>query len=128
MKGSKATSTGEDATMKVDEIVVAPFFVYNFPGQQFTPFLQIGPEVGFVMSHKVTSGGNTSDLGDYASTNFGLNFGAGIAKAMGKGIGSVDLRYNLGLANMTTSSAVNAPTTKTNGIQLVLGYAFTAVK
>ncbi|HEY3295140.1 MAG TPA: porin family protein [bacterium] len=127
MKGSKVTYTGGDATMKLDEVVVAPFFVYNFTATNFTPFVEVGPEIGFVMSHKSESNGQSRDIADYASTNFGLNFGVGVSKPMGKGIGSVDLRYNLGLANMYTGSASNV-TDKTNGIQLVLGYAFTAAK
>jgi hypothetical protein len=123
MKGSKITYTAGDATMKLDEVVVAPFFVYHFAGQQFSPFLQIGPELGFVMSHKSESSGTTTDIADYASTNFSLNIGAGVSKPIGKGEGTIDLRYNLGLSNMYTGPA--SYTSKTNGIQLLFGYNFT---
>ena len=122
MKGSEVTFTGGDATMKLDEVVLAPFFVYRFASESFVPFLQIGPELGFVMSHEMESSGTTTDIADYASTNFSLNIGAGVAKAMGKGEGTLDLRYNLGLSNMYTGSA--SYTSKTNGIQLLFGYNF----
>ena len=138
MKGTKLSGTEADydfkSTITVDELVVAPFLVFRFPSQGFTPFLQFGPEVGLNVTHKYKSevtinGVSTSgsgNLDDWASTNFGLNIGAGAAIPAGRGEVLFDVRYNLGLANMYTGPGTG--TDKTNGIQLLMGYNFTVPK
>ena len=128
MKGSKFSNHNSlagintDGTMKLDEFVFAPFLVYKLPTPVVKPFIEAGPEVGFVLTHKATMGSATSDIPDYAKTNVGLNVGAGVSLPLGTATGSVDLRYNLGLTNMYTGAGDLKE--KTNGIQLMLGYAF----
>jgi hypothetical protein len=138
MKGSKISGSigGVDvkSTIQVDELVVAPFLVFRFPSQGFTPFLQFGPELGLNVTHKAKSeatangqsASETTDLTDWASTNFGLNLGAGAAIPAGRGEVLFDVRYNLGLANMYTGAG--SLTDKTNGIQILIGYNFTVPK
>jgi hypothetical protein len=123
MKGTEAKSGGVKSTYMADEVVIAPFVVYKFPQPKFTPFVEIGPELGINVQHKVKTGGVTSDIQDYSSTNVGLNVGVGCGMPIASGEGTIDLRYNLGLTNMYTGSG--SGTWKTNGIQIVLGYNFT---
>jgi hypothetical protein len=143
--GSFTYTWDDKRTAMVDEFCVAPFFVYSFKAQQFRPFLQIGPELGFNMKHKSkdkysASGGGlsmskdtTEDIKDWASTDFSLNIGGGVAMAVGKGEVVLDLRYNLGLTDMDTHKLTpdevadqeKEGKVKLNGIQLTLGYNFT---
>jgi hypothetical protein len=125
MKGNKSVFANVDSIRKLDEFVVAPFLVYTLPIPVVKPFFEIGPEVGFVLTHKSTSGGVSTEIKDYSKTDVSLNVGAGIKLPVGGGTGSVDVRYNLGLTDMNKSSAANARKTTTNGIQLMAGYAFT---
>ena len=115
-----------DETGIIDELVVAPFLVLRFPGESLTPFIQAGPELGFNLTAKgkVEAMGieETADLEDWASTNFGINIGGGFAIPSGSGEVILDARYNLGLTNMYTGEGDF--TTKTNGIQFMVGYAF----
>ncbi len=142
MKGTKYNEDGVDpnygaytieATYKLDELVVAPFLVFRFPSGGATPFIQVGPELGFNLTHKYdldyeftdqnVSGSESGDIEDWASMNFGLNFGGGVAIPAGKGEVLFDARYNLGLKNMYTGTGDE--TDKTNGIQFLIGYNFT---
>lgn len=139
MKGTKiteedaSTNTNLETTIKVDELVVAPFLVFRFPSGGVTPFLQAGPEVGFNVTHKYNVKGTafgenvdeSGDIEDWASTNFGINLGGGIAIPAGKGEVVFDARYNLGLTNMYTGDFDG--TIKTNGIQLLAGYNFSVL-
>jgi hypothetical protein len=138
MKGSKISGSilGVDtkSTIAVDELVLAPFLVFRFPSQGFTPFLQFGPELGLNVTHKIKveatangqSASETDNLDDWGSTNFGINIGAGAAIPAGRGEVLFDVRYNLGLANMYTGPGTG--TDKTNGIQILIGYNFTVPK
>jgi hypothetical protein len=134
MKGTKATYTvnGMDVkeTDKTDELVLAPFLVIRFPSEGFTPFIQAGPELGLNVTHSYkaegTQNGQTQsqsgDLKDWGSTDFSLNFGAGILIPAGDGEVLFDLRYNLGLSNMYTGPG--STTAKNDGVQICIGYNF----
>jgi hypothetical protein len=137
--GVQGTYTSDD-TYKTDEFVVAPFLVFRFPSGGATPFIQLGPEVGFVVTKKYESewswtsdDGNSTltksqsgDITDYSGMNFGVNLGGGVAIPAGNGEFLVDARYNLGLKNMYDGvETVLIKSIKTNGLQLFLGYNFT---
>ena len=142
MKGTKYNEEGVDpnigqytfdATYKLDELVLAPFLVFRFPSGGATPFIQVGPELGFNVTHEYDldyefpdqgiSGSESGDVEDWADMNFGVNFGGGVAVPAGKGEVLFDARYNLGLKNMYTGPGDE--TDKTNGIQFLIGYNFT---
>lgn len=142
MKGAKLSGNGVysgvpysfKSTMKVDELVLAPFVEFRFPSGSVTPFIEAGPELGFNLTHKastdVTVAGQTTssddDLSNWGSTNFGLNFGAGVAVPAGTGEVTFDARYNLGLSNMYTGTGGGSD--KTNGILFLIGYNFSVAK
>jgi hypothetical protein len=115
-----------ESTSMIDELVLAPFLVFRFPSETMTPFLQVGPELGFNLAAKYkwesTGDSGTEDYENWSSTNFGINIGGGIAVPSGKGEVIFDARYNLGLMNMYTGDG--DLTIKTNGIQFLVGYNF----
>ena len=80
--------------------------------------LQAGPQIGFLMSAKFDS----VDVKDsMKSMDFGVNLGAGydITEKM-----SLDLRYNLGLAQTQKELAAGETAVKNSVIQLSFGYKF----
>lgn len=126
MKGAKEERTGGDTEWKVDNLVIAPFFTYDLakwdckvsPGNDAAFFAQIGPEIGFNMTAEDKDG---NELKDWESTEFALNIGAGLKIPMGGGALVPDLRYSMGLTNLTSTSGV---TFKSSGIQIMFGYMF----
>ncbi|MDD5087720.1 MAG: porin family protein [bacterium] len=122
-KGAEYTLQNEDGTLNTDEIVLAPFLVFRLPIPQVTPFLQAGPEFGFNTLAKEDYAGEKDNIGPHwKNNNFGINLGAGVMiPALGSDL-TLDFRYNLGLTDM--SEGRGNIKTKTNGIQLLLGYNF----
>jgi len=128
----------------IDEIVLAPFFVVRVPTQSVTPFFEIGPEIGFntrrdivwTSSHRITgeypeseSRSGTDRMYFWDKTNLGLNLGVGMAVPSGKGEMILDLRYNIGLKDMNTTSPSDYYgdehiTATTHAVQLLIGYNF----
>jgi hypothetical protein len=118
----------EVGTAHIDELVFSPLYVLRYQSPRLTPYVLIGPEMGINLSAYENM---SSDLGGGVwrnpwgwkkNPNFGLNAGVGGAFPMGGGEGSVEMRYNLGLTNLSGATYVRS--IKTNGIQLVLGYSF----
>jgi hypothetical protein len=117
---------GTFGTVHVDELVVSPLLVLRVPVGGVAPYVLAGPEAGFNLSNKekLASGGTWSDAYHWKkSPNFGLNAGAGIAFKQWIGELSAEVRYNLGLTNMTEANSVFVSKIKTNGLQVFLGYS-----
>jgi hypothetical protein len=94
--------------------------------QNFTGFfLETGPQLGFLMSANVKVGGNSSDVKSaFNSTDFSWVFGVGY-KIPTTHL-AIDLRYNLGISNIASSSTNTGGTSNTahNGVfQIGLMYA-----
>ncbi|MBU0508662.1 PorT family protein [bacterium] len=121
-KGAKFTQQSKDGKLLTDELVLAPFLVFRLPTPQITPFLQAGPEFGFNTLAKKDYDG-TKDIGPHwKNNNFSINLGGGVMiPALGSDL-TLDFRYNLGLVDMSLGQGDFK--TKTNGIQLLLGYNF----
>lgn len=122
-KGTKFTALNQDGKLKLDEFVVAPFLVMRFPLAKVTPFLQAGPEVGLNTLAKQEVAGTSGNVGPYyKKSDFSINLGGGVILPLGANDLTLDARYNLGLVdiNKVTGSA----STKTNGIQIFVGYNF----
>jgi hypothetical protein len=114
------------ATFKMDEVVVAPFFVYRFPLKKFTPYLQVGPELGFNTTHKMKYEDGHSydaDVNDWESVDFAMNIGGGVTMPVGPGEVVLDLRYNLGLTDMNKAKEGD-PSAKLSGVQIMAGYNY----
>lgn len=122
-KGTEYTLQDEDGTLRTDELVLAPFLVFRLPLAKVTPFLQAGPEFGFNTFAKEDYAGQKESIGPHwRDNNFSINLGAGVMiPALGSDL-TLDFRYNLGLTDM--SEGRGNIKTRTNGIQLLLGYNF----
>jgi hypothetical protein len=84
--------------------------------------LELGPQIGFLVSAKEKSGGNTTDMKDATkSTDFSLVLGAGY------GIGSsvvLDARYNFGLTQLQKDLGSGESASKNSVFQFSVGYKF----
>ena len=84
-------------------------------------FAETGPQVGFLLSAKETSGGQSSDAkSGTQSVDFSWAFGIGYKLPMGFGI---DARYNLGLTDVNKDSQ-SSGTVKNSVFQFGLFYMF----
>ncbi|MCX7834700.1 MAG: PorT family protein [bacterium] len=126
MKGTKVEAGSVSNEWKVDNLVVAPFYTYTLaqwdckinPGHDAKFFFQAGPEIGIKMQAKDKNGNN---LTNWNSSEVALNIGAGLAIPVGPGHLIPDVRYSMGLTNLTTTSGL---TVKSSGIQVMFGYLF----
>lgn len=123
-KGAQYDIFDKQIKIIADEIVVSPFLVYYFPTKVVRPFLEAGPELGLTVAdgykiddEKFESGGN------WNSSNFSLNLGAGVEFALGGNALFVEGRFNRGLTNMGNwdTNAEGDLKAKTHGVQLLAG-------
>lgn len=110
-----------DATFSLQSLSIPVLAKFRFPSKQVTPFLGIGPEIGFVLSSKVkviTRGDGlvietTTDLGDTTeSISFGLTLAGGIDINLGKVAIIPELRYNLALTDLDKDPIASAKYSK----------------
>lgn len=79
---------------------------------------QAGPQLGFLMSAKITDGGNSVDFKEFfKGTDFGATFGAGVDFSKF----NAGIRYYLGLSNIA-EDAGSDEFFKNNGVQIFVGY------
>jgi opacity protein-like surface antigen len=120
-KGSK---TG-DVSTKLNYIEVPVWAKAKFNVGGVKPFLMLGPSIGFLMSAKT---GDTDIKNNLKTIDFGLNFGGGAAFAVTDTMDLfLDLRYNLGLANILKTDGLPAGTDvsmKNHGFQITAGLMF----
>jgi hypothetical protein len=122
-KGAKTEDLGQKGKLLIDEVVFAPFLVFYLPSVHIRPFLEGGPEFGLNTLAKSKTDGAARNIGpQWSNNNTSLNLGAGILIPAGGGDWVVDARYNLGLTDLSVGGG-NIKT-KTNGIQIFLGYNF----
>ena len=115
MEGTMYKESGEKATYKTDYINIPVLFQYNNPSGFYA---ETGPQVGFLMSAKVSYGGVSADAKDsFKKINFSWGLGAGYKLSNGLGIGA---RYNLGLANIVDGDG----SVKVGGFHVGLSYTF----
>jgi opacity protein-like surface antigen len=98
-----------EGTLKFDYIDIPVLARYDIPAPGFTPHLLAGPTLGFNVNSEFEADGpagtNTEDLSDgTSSTDFGLEFGAGVGFGLGGSTLSVDLRYGIGLSDINEES------------------------
>jgi hypothetical protein len=118
-QGAKASSSGTDFNIHANYINVPILLKYT---SSVGLYGETGPQIGFLMSAKVKSGGvSQDDKSDYKSTDFSWVFGVGYLTTANIGI---DARYNLGLSNIEASNGTNTGTLKNAGFQIGLFYLF----
>jgi hypothetical protein len=123
MKGAKNSVSfmGVDieTTMKLNYIDVPLMFKYNVvSGLNF----QAGPQLGVLLSAETeVEGGEDSGTTDIKDNMKGMDFGLNVGAGYDFGSLGVDLRYNIGLSNI---SDVDDTDLKNKGFQIAFSYAF----
>lgn len=83
--------------------------------------IEAGPQVGFLVDAKYKFDGDTEDIDDTASVDFGLNFGAGYKLDNGLNFAA---RYNVGLSNIYDGPGSDDFKVNNSVFQLSVGYFF----
>jgi hypothetical protein len=84
--------------------------------------LELGPQIGFLVSAKAKSGGESEDVKDeLKSTDVSLNFGAGYDITPNFMIG---VRYSLGLTRLQDEIFPGEDESKNSVFQISVGYKF----
>jgi hypothetical protein len=133
-KGAKFEEGGVTATIDVPyiELLLPVTFLIPIEDSSITPRIYAGPSLAFEMSCdlKVELDGQSQtetcedEIGNGTkSTDYGVFFGAGVDFGLGSGALTLDVLYNLGLANINDSPVENE-TVKNTNIQILVGYAF----
>jgi hypothetical protein len=117
-QGAKGNESGTDFNLHVNYINIPVLLKYQLP---VGVFFETGPQLGLRMSAKLKAEGQSVDMKDsYKSTDFSWAFGAGYQlPSLPLGI---DLRYNLGLANIAAGDGDGS--VKNGVFQLGVFYLF----
>jgi Outer membrane protein beta-barrel domain len=115
--GSKLDVLGEEFKTKLSYLSVPVLLRYNI-SENFN--IQVGPQLGFLVSAKGEADGDSEDIkDDYNGIDFGAAIGLGVD--FGKINGGV--RYVAGLSNTSDVSSDGVDlTVKNNSFQIFLGY------
>jgi hypothetical protein len=99
-------------------------FKFRIPTPLISPFIFVGPSIGFKLDEKVTVNGQDTSLTQalFKNLDYGAIFGAGI------NIGhhfQIDVRYSMGLAKVINTVDGDTPLDIKNGVwSAMLGIAF----
>lgn len=117
-QGSDYSDPGFEGTVKLDYLNV-PLMTKFYVGEGFS--LEVGPQMGFLLSAKDEGDGYDIDMKDYVKgIDFGINVGVGYKLDAGLNFGA---RYNLGLTDVNDGYEEGG--TYKNGVfQISLGYFF----
>ncbi|MBP6874479.1 MAG: PorT family protein [Candidatus Eisenbacteria bacterium] len=109
-KGAKWEGEDEGDEYKTTEkysyVVINPMLRFAVQNQGLRPYFMAGPEIGFLVDATAKSEINgedqdDEDLKDFTkSTDFGINFGAGLEFPSGNSAFFVEGRYAMGLTNI----------------------------
>lgn len=117
--GQGAKDDSSDDELKLDYLnipVMAKFYV----AEGFS--LEVGPQVGFLLSAKEEFDGESEDIKDFVKEiDFGVNFGVGYAMETGLNFGA---RYNLGLSDINDYGESFNDSIKNGVFQISIGYMF----
>ena len=129
MKGAELTDQYNDLTLSLGyvEIPILLQFIIPINESSLKPYLVAGPEIGFNLSAitEYRENGQTTEVDNkdnVESTEFGLVFGAGVCLPLGKNEIGLDIRYNLGLSDISKSES--SGTLKNTVINFNVYYGF----
>jgi Outer membrane protein beta-barrel domain len=120
-QGAKTTVQSSSATLNYSYLNVPVLFKYlHMSGL----FVETGPQIGFLLSAKENSNGQSADIKSNSQTiDFSWAFGIGY-KIPDMGLG-IDARYNLGLTNIAkNNTGTTEGTIKNSVFQIGLFYMF----
>jgi hypothetical protein len=105
-QGAKENGEGDDLTLHLDYVAVPVLLKYRFPTHtSVSPFIVLGPQVGFRVKCEATAGGESASCKDFAGENaksvdFSGTVGAGLGFKVGKEELSLQARYNMGFTSV----------------------------
>ena len=106
-----------DDVLKLDYLTI-PIMAKLYVAEGFS--LELGPQVGFLLSAKEEFDGESEDIKDFVKgTDFGVNFGLGYQLETGLNFGA---RYNLGLSDLNDFESSDS--IKNGVFQITIGYFF----
>ena len=119
-QGSKVSNVDGSFTLNSGYLNIPVLLKY---GHSSGFFAETGPQLGFLLSANVKSGGTSTDVkSSYQSTDFSWAFGLGyFLNPVNFGI---DARYNLGLTNLNKSGTGATGTVKNSVFQVGVFYLF----
>lgn len=117
--GTKASAEGDNVQIKLDYITLPVLAKYKVIGTGLG--IYIGPQVGYLVSSKVKSGGISVDVDDsFKKADFSGIGGVDYALPFGL---SLSARYQLGLVNIA-KEASGDESAKNNAFTLSVGFSF----
>ncbi len=133
MGGVELSAPGEKLTTKLDEFQIPILLKGKFAtGTPLSPYVYIGPALGFVTSAKQTyeATGQPTEETDISNTTSGTDFqfvlgGGAEFKVESKVAVTLDLRYGLGLTDMTKNPTADTRKVKTHEFTILVGCMFT---
>ncbi|HEX5133744.1 MAG TPA: porin family protein [Candidatus Krumholzibacteria bacterium] len=126
-KGAKGTddSTNVDVTLKLDYIEFPILFAARFPaGDKLAFDIFAGPTLGFNIKSEVEAGGQTADIEDVKSFEFGATIGAGFYYMLESFSIVADARYGIGASSISEDVGGESVDVKNTGIGIMVGVAF----
>jgi hypothetical protein len=126
-KGSKYSLNNMNATVTPNYLDIPVNVLYKFGSGSTKFFIYAGPYIAFALSGKVTNMDNSTadihfgsgDKEDMRSTDFGLNFGAGVDISHFQ----ISAQYGIGLENLAPVTT-NGAEMKSTVIGISIGYLF----
>jgi hypothetical protein len=118
-QGVKLEFAGDNGDLKLDYINI-PVMAKYYVADAFS--LELGPQIGFLVSAKAKSGGVSEDIKDQVkSTDVSLGFGGTYYFAEKFMLGA---RYNLGLTRIQKDLSPGESESKNSVFQISVGYKF----
>lgn len=101
------------AVVKFDYVTLPVLLKLRIPAPGIKPYVFTGPNVSLRVSAKVESGGQTRDYKDLTKAyDLAIDIGAGVEQGLAPLVSLlVDLRFSLGLTNVTKPQSANDATT-----------------
>lgn len=122
-KGFSASSSGTSIDAKITYFGVNILPKIKFGNENVEASLFVGPTINANLSSKVHAIGQSADLPESDGLDLGATFGLGLANKFKSGKLFIDIRYNLGLSDISTESP-KASTDKLNQLGINIGYIF----
>lgn len=118
-QGTELEFEGISGDLKLDYITI-PVMAKYYVADAFS--LELGPQIGFLVSAKAKSDGESEDVKDeLKSTDVSLNFGLGYDITQNFMIGA---RYSLGLTRLQDELIPGEDESKNSVFQISVGYKF----
>ncbi|MEJ2613363.1 MAG: porin family protein [Ignavibacteriaceae bacterium] len=130
MRGAKFTQGSVEQTWKFSYLEIPVLLKLKIPTPgPITPYAFAGPNIGILLSANDETNGHETDIKEHInSTDFALDFGAGVSFNIAPLLDFlIDGRYSIGLSELPTDEAKQSLgnlTVKTRDIQIVAGIMF----